>query len=369
MAACPATCQCPAGRPVCPPGVSVLPDGCGCCKVCAAQLNQDCSPTKPCDRHKELECNYGNDVTEARGVCRAKSEGRTCDYSGRIYQNGESFRVGCKHQCTCLDGAVGCAPLCDHKLPAASPSCPFPRLVGIPGRCCFAVDCHEDTWRLPARHKPQMPFPKGRKPKPERRPLPRPHENDLPETNEIAALKTSGWEAEPGYKHLPVWSHQKKTCPLLTTDWSQCSRSCGTGVSSRLSNKNARCKLERETRMCTVRPCSAAQTLPSKRGKKCSAMQRSPSPLRLSFGDCASVRLYRPNFCGRCRDGRCCSPRRTRTLPVDFACPDGQRLRRSAMFIQSCKCSEEACGHLNDVALPPQRWMHDDNHTFTDKEW
>ena len=83
----------------------------------------------------------------------AKSEGRTCEYSGRIYQNGESFRAGCKHQCTCIDGAVGCAPLCNNKLPPASSSCPYPRLVRIPGQCCFSVDCHKGTWRLPPKYK------------------------------------------------------------------------------------------------------------------------------------------------------------------------------------------------------------------------
>lgn len=82
----------------------------------------------------------------------AKSEGRTCEYNGRIYQNGESFRAGCKHQCSCIDGAVGCAPLCSNKLPPASPSCPYPRLVRIPGQCCFSVDCHKGTWRLPHKH-------------------------------------------------------------------------------------------------------------------------------------------------------------------------------------------------------------------------
>lgn len=69
MASCPAVCDCPAETLICPPGVSSVPDGCGCCKVCAAQLNQDCSSMRPCDHHKGLECNYGNDVTVAWGVC------------------------------------------------------------------------------------------------------------------------------------------------------------------------------------------------------------------------------------------------------------------------------------------------------------
>lgn len=73
-ASCPAVCDCPGEPLICPPGVSTVPDGCGCCKVCAAQLNQDCSPMRPCDHHKGLECNYGNDVTMAWGICRGERE-------------------------------------------------------------------------------------------------------------------------------------------------------------------------------------------------------------------------------------------------------------------------------------------------------
>lgn len=46
-------------------------------------------------------------------------------------------------------------------------------------------------------------------------------------------------------------------CVLQTTPWSQCSRSCGTGISTRVTNDNARCKLVKETRLCNVRPCSS----------------------------------------------------------------------------------------------------------------
>lgn len=73
VAGCPRACECPPERPVCPPGVSLVPDGCGCCKVCAAQLNQDCHEGRPCDHHKGLECNYGNDVGSTRGICRGES--------------------------------------------------------------------------------------------------------------------------------------------------------------------------------------------------------------------------------------------------------------------------------------------------------
>ncbi|XP_026216152.1 CCN family member 1-like [Anabas testudineus] len=361
-ARCPAVCDCPADPLVCPPGVSTVSDGCGCCKVCAVQLNQDCSLMRPCDHHKGLECNYGNDVTTVWGICRAKSEGRACEYDGRIYQNGESFRAGCKHQCTCIDGAVGCAPLCENKLPPASPACPYPRLVRIPGQCCLSVDCHKGTWSLPPKHR--VP-PQQHQPRPHHYPDKLHLENELDLPNKLADIKSTGWESEHGYKHLPVWNYlRKKKCPVQTTDWSQCSRSCGMGVSSRITNKNPKCKLERETRICTVRPCHAlTQTV--KQGKKCSPTQKAPEPIRLTYGECESVRLFRPNYCGVCTDGRCCLPRRTRTIPVTFVCRDGERFQRSAMFIQSCKCSDD-CGHLNEVALPPQHWMYGDTHKFID---
>lgn len=79
-ASCPAVCECPEEPLVCPPGVSTVPDGCGCCKVCAVQLNQDCSPMRPCDHHKGLECNYGNDVTVAWGICRGERGGEQCAF-------------------------------------------------------------------------------------------------------------------------------------------------------------------------------------------------------------------------------------------------------------------------------------------------
>lgn len=85
-ASCPAVCECPTEPLVCPPGVSAVPDGCGCCKVCAAQLNQDCSSTRPCDHHKGLECNYGNDVTMAWGICRGKrGRKKTACWVGRNF--------------------------------------------------------------------------------------------------------------------------------------------------------------------------------------------------------------------------------------------------------------------------------------------
>lgn len=72
LSTCPAACHCPLEAPKCAPGVGLVRDGCGCCKVCAKQLNEDCSKTQPCDHTKGLECNFGASSTALKGICRGK---------------------------------------------------------------------------------------------------------------------------------------------------------------------------------------------------------------------------------------------------------------------------------------------------------
>lgn len=72
LSTCPAACHCPQEAPKCAPGVGLVRDGCGCCKVCAKQLNEDCSKMQPCDHTKGLECNFGASSTALKGICRGK---------------------------------------------------------------------------------------------------------------------------------------------------------------------------------------------------------------------------------------------------------------------------------------------------------
>lgn len=174
-ASCPKDCQCPLKVPTCADSVSLMLDSCGCCKVCARQLFEDCSKTQPCDAAKGLECNFGG---SDKGVCRgtltsfpfsdlfcfstvtfslfitsafpcfcltAKLNGRTCEYNSKIYQNGETFHPNCKHQCTCIDGAVGCVSLCPREFSLPLLGCAKLRRVKVPGGCCEQLVCSEET--------------------------------------------------------------------------------------------------------------------------------------------------------------------------------------------------------------------------------
>lgn len=46
-----------------------------------------------------------------------------------------------------------------------------------------------------------------------------------------------------------------KNCISQTSSWSPCSKSCGRGLSLRVSNANQRCELVKESRLCNLRPC------------------------------------------------------------------------------------------------------------------
>uniref|UniRef100_A0A8I3N1L4 Cellular communication network factor 4 n=2 Tax=Canis lupus familiaris TaxID=9615 RepID=A0A8I3N1L4_CANLF len=68
-------CECPPSPPRCPLGVSLITDGCECCKMCAQQLGDNCTEAAICDPHRGLYCDYSGDRPRyAIGVCARREE-------------------------------------------------------------------------------------------------------------------------------------------------------------------------------------------------------------------------------------------------------------------------------------------------------
>uniref|UniRef100_A0A8C8FM02 Uncharacterized protein n=1 Tax=Oncorhynchus tshawytscha TaxID=74940 RepID=A0A8C8FM02_ONCTS len=269
-ASCPSECSCPreVGLPRCEPGISFVSDGCGCCKVCARQLNEDCSKTEPCDHIKGLECNLGAASGTAKGICRAKTDGRPCEYNSKIYQNGESFLSNCKHQCTCIDGAVGCMPLCPQQLSLTKLGCAKPKLVKVPGRYCEELVCPEEGNVLGSASADQV-RKDGRQDKHS--------EDDLTNKNELVSVDRGGLKSLPAFRSKPesrLMSKGNKRCVTQTTAWSPCAKSRGTGVSSRLTNNNSQCKPVKETRLCVFRLAPSQPTPASRRVRSAVVLKR-----------------------------------------------------------------------------------------------
>ncbi|KAG9343198.1 hypothetical protein JZ751_014177, partial [Albula glossodonta] len=331
---CPFQCSCAQETPSCAPGVRLVPGGCGgCCKVCARQLNEDCSQSQPCDRTKGLECNFGASPSATKGICRAKSEGRPCEYNSRMYQNSETFQPNCKHLCTCRDGAVGCTSLCPQELPLPSPACFSPRLVKLPGRCCQQWVCHGHH------HKAYGKAGVDRS------------ENDLIKKKELIPLGEGHLKSLPAFRILTesrMFGRQR--CIIRISGWSQCSKTCGPGISIRVTNNNAACRLMKETRICEVCPC--LQSPAAQKVRRWSQTEKAPRPMRFRYSTCSSVQWFRPNYCGSCRDRRCSKPQLTRTVPVRFRCPGGRILVKKPHLCQYLLWSSWAQGIDGHVATP-----------------
>ncbi|XP_021107461.1 WNT1-inducible-signaling pathway protein 1 isoform X3 [Heterocephalus glaber] len=213
-------CECPLSLPRCPLGVSLVTDGCECCKICAQQLGDNCTEAAVCDPHRGLYCDYSRDSPRyAIGVC----------------------------------------------APAVS---------------------DVEPW----------------------------HGNCLP----------------------------------YTSPWSPCSTSCGLGISTRVSNANAQCWPEQESRLCNLRPCDVDIRPHIKEGKKCLAVFQPEAPMNFTLAGCVSTRTYRPKYCGVCMDNRCCIPYKSKTIEVSFQCPEGPGFSRKVLWINACFCNL-TCRNPNDI--------------------
>ncbi|XP_056438361.1 cellular communication network factor 4a isoform X1 [Gadus chalcogrammus] len=299
-------CDCPQTPPACPTGVSLLVDGCDCCKACARQVGESCNEADTCDYHKGLYCDYSSGAPRyEQGLC-AYMVGTGCEHDGVIYRNGQSFQPSCKYQCVCVNGAIGCVPRCTDSQPPRV-WCLTPRRVKVRGQCCERWICDEPR--------------RGRKTTPRH-------------ALEAAPAQSMSW-------------HQNNCIPQ-TTAWGPCSQTCGRGLSLRVSNANQRCEMVKESRLCNLRPCEVDITKHIKPGKKCLNIYREEQAFNFTISGCVSTRLYRPKYCGVCTDDRCCSPYKSKTIDVEFLCPNGSSLTWKVMWVQACFCNL-SCRSPNDI--------------------
>lgn len=80
-----------------------------------------------------------------------------------------------------------------------------------------------------------------------------PHFVPSPEPCLVSLPPASVFREDPARK--PELNNLQENCLVQTTEWSACSKSCGMGISARVTNDNPQCRLEKETRLCMVRPC------------------------------------------------------------------------------------------------------------------
>ncbi|XP_063307190.1 CCN family member 3 [Pelobates fuscus] len=298
---CPAQCgHCPDEVPRCAPSVPLVLDGCACCPVCARQQGESCSEVHPCQEDKGLYCDFSADLSAESGICMAL-EGNNCVFDGVLYRNGESFQPSCKYHCSCQDGQIGCVPRCNLDLLLPGPDCPFPRKIKLPGDCCEKWVC------------------------------------DSKEEVEIGGYAMAAYRPEATLGIDP--SDASYNCIEQTTEWSACSKTCGMGHSSRVTNRNRRCEMQKQVRLCMVRPCEKETEKPmEKKGKKCLRLKKSVKAIHLEYKNCTSIQAYKPKFCGICKDGRCCTPHSTKTTQVEFQCPNKKVFKKPVMVIHTCVC-------------------------------
>ncbi|XP_026582312.1 WNT1-inducible-signaling pathway protein 3 [Pseudonaja textilis] len=295
-------CRCPP-VPSCSPGVSLVRDGCGCCWMCAKQANTTCNEAEVCDQHKGLYCDYSADKPRyERGIC-AYIIAVGCELSGVYYTNGQSFQPSPLFSCLCVNGAIGCTPVFIPK--SASNDSALLKDKKKAGRSKCA-------------------------------------------SGHLEARRSRHHRIMSAFRNVPPVL--KKKCLIQTTPWTPCSRTCGIGISDRVTNGNSQCEMRKEKRLCYIQPCQANFTkiLKIPKGKTCRPTFQLAEAEKLVFSGCTSRQIYKPMFCGICLDKRCCIPNKSVMITVQFDCPEEAPIKWKMMWITSCVC-QKICNEPRDL--------------------
>uniref|UniRef100_A0A8C5WXA1 CCN TSP1 domain-containing protein n=1 Tax=Laticauda laticaudata TaxID=8630 RepID=A0A8C5WXA1_LATLA len=140
---------------------------------------------------------------------------------------------------------------------------------------------------------------------------------------------------KPELKLKSILNDLQVNCLVQTTEWSVCSKTCGLGISTCVTNDNPQCQLEKESRLCNPDNIGICIFFFQK-GKRCLQNPKSHEAINFEFIGCTSVHSYWPKSCG--------------SLEVEFQCPEGESFVRKMMFIKSCSFHFD-CPAGNDVFL------------------
>jgi len=273
-------CKCTNTELRCKAGVNVVKDGCDCCYMCARQ-----------------------------------------QVEGNVYKDGEEFKPDCRRLCSCQNGRHACSTLCpqEDRRPS-SVHCPSPRLIEISGKCCR-------EWTCPSHNEVTAQFPDP----------PGVHGGYTRVSgSQISGISDSTVDDVASRTNAP--SSVAKDCKVEMTAWSACSKTCDMGHSTRVSNDNPACQPKQQRRLCLVRPCELQDKHLG--GKKCRSTWKIKST-HMSYENCKSVAEYQPKFCSTCKRRKCCTPGRTKTIQMEFTCPDGRQVSEAFMWIKNCECHKD----------------------------